>query len=510
MKAIKSFLLLLLIIQSVSVLSAEKCRIVYFMDKNCPEKCKEADEIILPQLREVYGDKIEVVRRDLENPANFEALMAFEARYKIPPGDVPEFYTAFGTVQKTDDIKKKLTGLVEAELSSAELGPYYGFFNKYLGSGSTEIFNQGNAGVKTRNPLEIYYFYKPGCRTCSRLDISMRYLAKKYPGQLKIYHSSITENASKVMDEALCMRYSVPDNLHLATPAVFFGRESFIGEKAFKNLDMIGKVAKAMETAETNPTPEFTSDELLKAERAIANRFDRISGTAIISAGLIDGLNPCAFITIIFLLSYLALLKYGKKEIILVGLSFTMSVFITYLLIGLGLLKFADYLQSFPFLKDIVYYSGAALAAVIGVMNLIDYVRINRGSVKDMALKLDDGLRMKINEVIRKNVKLGHYVIGAALIGFSVSVLELACTGQTYLPTVLFIVSTQGASMKALSMLISYNAAFIVPLLVVFMLFFIGVTDKKLSIWLSCNAGKIKLATGILFIFLAVFLMFLK
>jgi len=510
MKVIKTFLLLLLIIQSFSAFSAEKCRIIYFLDKNCPEKCKEVNEIILPQLREIYGDKIEILKKDLESPANFETLMAFETKYNIPPGEVPEFYTAFGTVQKNDNIKKKLTGLVEAELSSDEPGPCSGFFNKYFDSGRTEIFNQGNTGVKTQNPLKIYYFYKPGCRTCSRLDISMRYLAKKYPGQLKMFHASITENASKVMDEALCMRYSVPDHLHLATPAVFFGRDSFVGEKAFKNLDMVGKVVKAMETADSNPTPEFTSDELLKAERSISSRFDKLKWTAILSAGFIDGINPCAFVTIIFLLSYLSLLKYGRKEIILIGLSFTLSVFIAYLLIGLGFLKFADYLQSLPFLKDIVYYSGAALASIIGVLNLIDYIRISRGTIRDMNLKLDDGLRRKINEVIRKNVKLGHYVIGAAAIGFSVSVLELACTGQTYLPTILFIVNTQGVSTKALSMLISYNVAFIAPLTVVFMLFFAGVTDKQLSSWLGRHAGRIKLATGIIFILLAVFLMVLK
>ena len=124
-----------------------------------------------------------------------------------------------------------------------------------------------------------------------------------------------------------------------------------------------------------------------------------------------------------------------------------------------------------------------------------------------MNLKLNDNIRMKINTVIRKNIKLHHYMLGAALIGFLVSVFELACTGQTYLPTVLFIVNTQGVQMKAIMMLISYNAAFIIPLIVIFILFFTGVTDKQLSAWLKNYAGKIKLATGIIFISIAVLLL---
>ena len=114
MKRNAILLFCLLILQGFSSFSAEKCRILYFMEKNCPEKCKEVDEVILPQLKEIYGNRIEVIKLDLEIPENFETLMAFESRYGVPPGEVPEFYTAFGTVQKTDNIKKKLVELVEA------------------------------------------------------------------------------------------------------------------------------------------------------------------------------------------------------------------------------------------------------------------------------------------------------------------------------------------------------------------------------------------------------------
>jgi cytochrome c biogenesis protein CcdA len=310
-----------------------------------------------------------------------------------------------------------------------------------------------------------------------------------------------------VINEALCIRYSVPDKLHLATPAVFFGKESFTGEKSMKNLNIADKIVSAIKSADKFPTPEFSIDELINAERSIDNRYDKINWAAVLSAGLVDGINPCAFVTIVFLLSYLALLEYGKKEIILVGLSFTLTVFLTYLLIGLGFLKFADYLKSLPNLARYVYYSGAIIAGFAGVMNLIDYYKIKRGSLQDMNLKLNDNIRMRINTVIRKNIKLQHYMLGAAMIGFLVSVLELACTGQTYLPTVLFIVNTQGVQLKALMMLIFYNVAFIVPLIIVFILFFAGVTDRQLSAWLKDNAGKIKLGTGIIFISISVLLL---
>lgn len=505
----KNLLLLLIILQGFNAFSAEKCRIIYFMDNKFPEKSKETEEIILPQLNEFYGNKIEVLRLDLEIPENFEALLAFESKYGVPPSDVPGFFTSFGTVQSTDNIKKKLSGLVNTELSSTGLGTYSDFFNKFFVSGKTEIFNKHifTEDVKTKNPMKFYYFYKPGCSTCNRLEISLNYFSKKYPDQLKILRCNINESKSKVINEALCIKYSIPDRLHLATPAVFFGKEAFIGDKSLKNLHIVDKVVSAIKTADKFSTPDFTIDELISAERSINNRYDKINWTAVLSAGLIDGINPCAFVTIIFLLSYLALLKYGKKEIILIGLSFTLSVFITYLLIGLGFLKFVDYLQSIPNLNKYVYWSGAIIAGFVGIMNLIDYYKIKRGSLQDMNLKLNDSIRSKINMVVRENVKLRHYMLGAGVIGFLVSILELSCTGQTYLPTVLFIVNTQGVNIKALMMLTLYNLAFIVPLVIVFMLFFTGVNDRQLSVWLNKHAGKIKLATGIVFIAIAVLLL---
>ena len=140
------------------------------------------------------------------------------------------------------------------------------------------------------------------------------------------------------------------------------------------------------------------------------------------------------------------------------------------------------------------------------MLNINDYYKIKNGSLKDMNLKLHHGLREKINAVIRNNIKLHHYIIGAFGMGFAISLLELACTGQVYLPTVLFIINTQGIKLRAFILLLIYNIAFIVPLIVIFTLFWHGSTEKRISGWLINNGAKIKLAMGLLFLSLAVFL----
>lgn len=493
---------------------AAKCRIVYFYEKNCPEKCREVDGIILPALKEIYGGRIEVTRLDLEHRKNFEALMAFESRYGVAPDEVPEFYTSFGAVRKNDNIREKLTGLIEMELSSGTPGPYAVFLSARLEAddAATSVSTGGREerNRRTGAPLDVMVFRKPGCRTCSRLDISMRYVAQKYPDMVRVSNYSIGDDRAKVLEEALCIRYNVPEKFHLATPAIFFGEKYHAGEVSLKNVDIVGEVINAMDTAGRSPTPVVSEDELLRAERAIIGRCGGMKWTAVLSAGFIDGINPCAFVTIIFLLSYLGLMRYGRRDIVLVGLSFTSAVFLTYLSIGFGFLRLADFLAENQFLADCIYFSAVFLALAVGILNLRDCLRIRRGSLRDMGMKLGDGLRKRINGMIRRNVRLKHYVLGAALTGAGVSVLELACTGQTYLPTILFIVNTQGLRSQASMMLVAYNIAFILPLLAVFALYLHGVTDERLSAWLGRRGAAIKLATGLIFIALAFLLVYLK
>lgn len=359
-------------------------------------------------------------------------------------------------------------------------------------------------------PLDVIVIQKPGCRSCAKLEDGIARLIRECPNKVRIFKYRIEDDKAKVLCEALCIKYGVPDKLHLATPAVFFSSKYFIGEESVKKEDVTGEIIRCFQNPDSMPTPYFSTDELLQAERAIQNRFMNIRLAAVLAAGLIDGVNPCAFVTIIFLFSYLALLKFGKRDVILVGLAFAGAIFATYLLIGLGFIKVVSILGDVGGLSRAIYYATAMLAFIAGILNLYDFFRIKKGDLADITFKLGDGLRRRINTVIRKNLKLGHFVLGAMIIGFSVSILELACTGQTYAPTVLFILSTQGMNWKAIMMLVLYNLAFIVPLLAVIILYSHGVGDKDLSAWLTRHGAKIKLATGIIFILIGIIVLSLR
>ena len=66
----------------------------------------------------------------------------------------------------------------------------------------------------------------------------------------------------------------------------------------------------------------------------------RMDVVPVIFAGLIDGINPCAFATMLFFISWIAVKGGGRRRILLCGISFIVGVYLAYLAIGFGLLGF--------------------------------------------------------------------------------------------------------------------------------------------------------------------------
>jgi cytochrome c biogenesis protein CcdA len=116
-----------------------------------------------------------------------------------------------------------------------------------------------------------------------------------------------------------------------------------------------------------------------------------------------------------------------------------------------------------------------------------------------MGLHLPDKLRKRINTRIRAGRKASAYVWFAFVTGLIISMLELACTGQIYLPTIIFMTSQDSMQIQAIMYLLLYNFMFIVPLIVVFILAFYGTNSSDLTKFLEKHATKIKVGMGILF-----------
>ena len=347
-------------------------------------------------------------------------------------------------------------------------------------------------------PVYLADFYEPGCHDCDKVKVILKDVSQKYPNNLiiKDFDISLTENME--LAEALSELNQMPEEERLLVPVIFIGDDYlFRDDITYDNLEKL--IQKNLTTNTIPPWEKVKEKDLTAQERLIA-RFQSFGLAAVALSGLIDGINPCAFASIIFFISYLTLINRKGRDILWVGGIFTLSVFLTYFLIGNGALKMITSLSFLPLVRKIFVLVTAALALILGVVSLYDYLQFKKkGTTKDAKLQLPSFLKNMIHSAIRKNVRLSNYILMAAVTGFIVSLLELACTGQIYLPTIMFISTIPDLKVNALFYLLFYNLMFVVPLILVFSFTYWGTTSAQWAALTQKNFGKIKMAMTLLF-----------
>ena len=234
--------------------------------------------------------------------------------------------------------------------------------------------------------------------------------------------------------------------------------------------------------------------------------FNQITLWAIIGAGLVDGINPCAFAVIVFFISFLTVYKYTRKEIMVVGLSYCAAVFAAYVLIGLGLFQFLYAMRGFYWVIKAFYIITALLCLAFFALSLYDFWVYKKTKQSDkMLLQLPQSLKVRIHKIMGfflrdKHESLWRLMLAALAVGFGVSLVEAVCTGQVYLPTVVLIMQDPQYRVKAVIYLLLYNLMFIVPLLGVFALALAGYESKEFNNFLKKHLGLTKLLLCIVFL----------
>ena len=349
--------------------------------------------------------------------------------------------------------------------------------------------------------IYITYFHKRGCQKCARASEILKRLKTKYP-QIVVELKYAKE--SRELLEAMGALYHIPEMKRLTTPAVFIGDEYLLGELDEKRLEAV--IQKYLQTGVASRLPQAeaktgeTSDE-------IVNRFNAFGTLTVAGAGLLDGINPCAFATIVFFISYMSLVGRERKEMLAAGGAFAAAVFVTYLLLGMGLLKFLSFLNEFSVVAKCVYLLAAIGTFALAFLSLHDAYKAKQGKVKEITLQLPKSLKQCIHKVIREQTRTSGVIIGALVIGVAISALELVCTGQVYLPTITFVMGVEGMRGHALAYLVLYNLMFIVPLLVVFGFVYWGTTSMQLGGVLQRHLLPVKLGTAVLLLGLGIWLL---
>jgi hypothetical protein len=363
-----------------------------------------------------------------------------------------------------------------------------------------------------KNSQKILYgafFYLQGCLDCEGKKAQLEEWASQVP-QLRIGIFDLTKEENKTLSEALLQIYHVPESKRVGIIRLYIGEDYLMGDDYdYENFQKL--VSKYQGKAAPPPWEKVTQEALKNGEQRIVERFKRFSLSAVLIAGFIDGINPCAFATIIFLVSYLTFIGKKSREILIYGIIFTLGVFIAYLLAGMGLMAGLRQLSGFPLITRGIYLIIAVFAFVLGIISLYDYVLFRQGKMAEWKLQLPPAFKKKVHKFIREGTqsqRAGY--LGTFALGFVIAATEVICTGQVYLPTIGYIMTIPKLRVHAFFNLVLYNIMFIIPLVAIFIAVFFGVTSDKMALLTKGHTGTVKLLTAFLFMGLGVFLFFLR
>lgn len=221
---------------------------------------------------------------------------------------------------------------------------------------------------------------------------------------------------------------------------------------------------------------------------------DELTLVIVIGAAIIDSINPCAIGVLLFLSSVLLRVSTDKKILLTLGMTYIATVFVIYILSGVGLIWFQHTLIEHGFAEIIGTIVGVAVIA-LGLIEIKDFFWYGKG----ISLEIAPIYKEKLTRMATKISWFGIISIGAF-----VAMVELPCTGGPYLAVTAML--ARSFDMQAFIYLVIYNFIFVLPLLVILILLYYGTATTKLKIWRQKNRKWMNLSTGLLMISLGALL----
>jgi cytochrome c biogenesis protein CcdA len=350
------------------------------------------------------------------------------------------------------------------------------------------------------DPFDITVF-STECSYCRKLTESyLPYMASKHGIEIKADIYSLADEGvyELFLNTEALMGENNSDVPAIVTGNVILGGENEI-EKMFENeILSYKKDPKAYISGSIDPFSKKADKKDLKKKR-----FLELSEGVVFSAGFIDGINPCAFTTILLLVSYISISGFKRKKTIIAGLFYIAGVFITYFFVGVFFSTIFSSFVSYGFSK-IINILVLITAAAFAILSLSDMMNIFRRKSDSAVLKLPKRLTEFLRTRIRNYSKSErNLMVSSFVLGCLISVTELVCTGQVYLP-IIAMISEQDYRRTALGYLLIYNSAFIIPLFAVFTFSVLGFSSEKASSYFRRHIYLSKLLLFILFTLMSI------
>jgi cytochrome c-type biogenesis protein len=216
----------------------------------------------------------------------------------------------------------------------------------------------------------------------------------------------------------------------------------------------------------------------------------QITLPTVLFAATVDGINPCAFtVLLLFITAMLATFQAGEQNIHAIrarlfsqGGIYIAAIFLTYLSLGIGLLKTVDLFTR----QHLPARLGALAAILFGLWMLKDFF------LPDWGWRLQ--APAKIGSLARKMAQKA--TVPALIVGgFLIGLCTVPCSGAVYLG-VLSLLALQPTALLGYGYLVLYNIVFVLPLIIILVAASARLTLNRLAHWNLHHKEWVRLVLG--------------
>lgn len=349
------------------------------------------------------------------------------------------------------------------------------------------------------NKLSVIYFFSSTCSDCYEAKDALKRIELEYDF-VNIQKFDITDLDNKSLLNVYCKEYDVSDDMIGMVPIIFV-RNTFLygSEEISEKLENIINMDENIDTIIVDNSSKNFQNEILM--------YRSLNIIKIFLAALLNGLNPCSFSILLFLIM---LLGSNTNKLLKIGFGFCVGKILAYILMGSICFKFLKLISSI-YIINTINILFLLIFLTLSFLNFYDYYAVKSEKYGNVKAQLPIRLRKFNHNLLRQFVYTFEnskwFIIGSIIIGGIVASSEFLCSGQIYLSTIVTIIQTNVASsLGALLYLIIYSIVCMIPLGCVIIVMHKGKNAFAVSEFFRIHLPKIKIIYAVLFFIMSVYI----
>jgi cytochrome c biogenesis protein CcdA len=324
---------------------------------------------------------------------------------------------------------------------------------------------------KNDRAVTVEYFYDPACQKCAKAAPVVDSVVTSYSDRVSFSKYNI------LTDEGLSLarKYQLP-----GVPSVVINEQKLISYSDYEG--------------NTTLLEEILTDSIEKASvsPAIAPVRQKIvlSVPSVFVVGFLAGFNPCLLAILAFIASVTLATTGRTRNVLLIVLMFSLGIFVTYLIVGIGLLNI---IEQMPSLQASIKNFLVLLIAVLGLWHIYDAWHLRKNTESSFYTPKSF---IRLTESVTKNVSLP----ASFFIGTLFSLIKAPCVGAVYFVILDMVRSGSG---KGYLYLAAYNFGVVLPVLVLGFAIAFGLNPEKVEKFRKEKRVAMRLFTGITLLIIA-------